>query len=53
MCHHAVGGMTLLYGYSGMFRGPVNKLFTESAIFPLAFFTVLGYDVLALKIKEC
>ena len=28
---------------------PVHNLFTESSIFPLAFFSVLGYYVLALK----
>ena len=32
---------------------PVHNLFTESSIFPLAFFLRLEYYVLALKESEC
>ena len=33
--------------------GGVNKLFTVSSIFPLAFLNKVGYIVLALRKSEC
>jgi len=33
--------------------GSLNKLFTLSYQFPLAFLLILGYDMLALRKKEC
>ena len=33
--------------------GGVNKLFTVSSNFPLAFFSEVGYIVLALRDQEC
>ena len=33
--------------------GGVNKLFTVSSIFPLAFLSEVGYIVLALRVQEC
>ena len=31
----------------------IHKIFTQISKFPLAFFHTLGYDMLALKSKEC